>query len=135
MRFTVPENELRFRAGPASGPGGQHVNRSSTRIEVRWDISSSPSISDSQRELLLRKLAARIDSSGVLRVTAEDQRSQLRNREAAIGRLNDLVIEALDEPPPRKKTRPPAAATEKRLAEKRRRSELKRERRFRDMND
>jgi ribosome-associated protein len=135
MRFTVPEKELRFRAGPASGPGGQHVNRSSTRVEVRWDISNSSSISESQRELLLRKLASRIDSSGTLRVTAEDQRSQLRNRETAVERLNDLVNEALDEPPPRKKTRPPAGAAEKRLAEKRRRSELKRDRRYPDTNE
>jgi len=135
MRFTVPENELRFRASPASGPGGQHVNRSSTRVEVRWDISSSSSITDSQRELLLRKLASRVDSSGTLRVTAEDQRSQLRNRETAVARLNELVNEALYEPPPRKKTRPPAVSAEKRLAEKRRRSELKRERRYPDTNE
>jgi ribosome-associated protein len=105
------------------------VNRSSTRVEVRWNIASSPSISDRQRRLLLRKLASRIDSSGTLRITAEDRRSQLRNREAAVRRLNELVSQALDEPPPRKKTRPPAAATEKRLEQKRRRSELKRERR------
>ncbi len=135
MRFTVPEKELRFHAGPASGPGGQHVNRSSTRVEVRWDILASSSVSDSQRELLLRKLASRIDSSGVLRVAAENRRSQLRNREAAVARLNDLVNQALEEPAPRKKTRPPAGATEKRLAEKRRRSELKRDRRYQDTND
>ncbi|UCD23378.1 MAG: aminoacyl-tRNA hydrolase [Gemmatimonadota bacterium] len=129
MPFTVPEHELRFRAGPAAGPGGQHVNRSSTRIEVRWDIAGSRSISDSQRELLLEKLGSRIDSRGVLRVVADARRSQLRNREAAVERLNALVNKALQKPRPRRKTKPPAAAIEKRLAEKKRRGEIKRERR------
>ena len=135
MPFTVPEHELRFRASPAAGPGGQHVNRSSTRIEVRWDITNSPSVSDSQRELLLEKLGSRVDSRGVLRVTADERRSQLRNREAAVKRLNELANKALEQPRPRKKTKPPAGAAERRLAEKKRRAELKRERRRPDTDD
>ena len=135
MPFTVPEHELRFRASPAAGPGGQHVNRSSTRVEVRWDIANSTSVSDSQLELLLQKLGSRVDSRGVLRVTADERRSQYRNREAAIERLNDLVNKALKRPRPRKKTKPPASAAEKRLVEKKRRAELKRERRRPDTDD
>jgi len=135
MPFTVPEHELSFRASPAAGPGGQHVNRSSTRVEVRWDISNSPSVSDSQRELLLQKLGSRVDSRGVLRVTADERRSQYRNREAAIERLNELVNKALERPLPRKKTKPSRAAVEKRLGEKKRRAGLKRERRRPDTDD
>ncbi|MEJ2237039.1 MAG: alternative ribosome rescue aminoacyl-tRNA hydrolase ArfB [Gemmatimonadales bacterium] len=129
MSFTVPERELQFRAGPAGGPGGQHVNRASTRVEVRWDIASSPSISESQRQTLFEKLGSRIDSRGILRVFADERRSQLRNREAAVQRLNALVRQALRSPKPRKKTRPPPAAKEKRLGDKRRRSERKQDRR------
>jgi ribosome-associated protein len=128
MPFTVPERELHFRAGPAGGPGGQHVNRASTRVEVRWDVASSPSLSESQRQTLLDKLDSRIDSRGILKVAADERRSQLRNKEAAVERLNALVGQALQKPRPRKKTRPSAAVREKRLKDKRRRSELKRER-------
>ncbi len=135
MPFTVPERELQFRAGPAGGPGGQHVNRASTRVEVRWDVASSPSISDSQRQTLLEKLASRIDSRGILRVTADERRSQMQNREMAVERLNTLVRRALEKPKPRKKTKPTPAAREKRLAEKRRHSERKRDRRVVDPED
>ena len=135
MRFTVPEHELRFRATPAAGPGGQHVNRSSTRVEVRWDIANSPSISDAQRELLLEKLGSRVDARGVVRVTADERRSQLRNREAAVERLNELVTKALERPRPRKKTKPSRAAVEQRIADKKRRAGLKRERRRPDTED
>ena len=135
MRFTVPEHELRFRATPAAGPGGQHVNRSSTRVEVRWDIANSPSISDAQRELLLEKLGSRVDARGVVRVTADERRSQLRNREAAVERLNDLASKALEQPRPRKKTKPSRAAVEQRIADKKRRAGLKRERRRPDPED
>jgi len=135
MRFTVPEHELRFRATPAAGPGSQHVNRSSTRVEVRWDIANSPSISDSQRELLLEKLGSRVDARGVVRVTADERRSQLRNREAAVERLNELVSKALERPRPRKKTKPSRAAVEQRIADKKRRAGLKRERRRPDTED
>jgi ribosome-associated protein len=129
MRFTVPERELQFRAGPAGGPGGQHVNRASTRVEVRWDVASSPSISESQRQTLLEKLGSRIDSRGILRVSADERRSQMRNREAALERLNSLVRQALKKPKQRKKTKPSPAAREKRLEDKRRRSERKQDRR------
>ena len=129
MPYTVPERELRFRASRAGGPGGQHVNRVSTRVEVRWNVLRSPTLSPRQRELLLEKLSSRIDGKGELRVTSDQTRSQLQNKLAAIERLNVLVRDALYEPPPRKKTHPPRASKERRLQEKRRRSLTKQNRR------
>lgn len=129
MTFTVPDAELRFRATRAGGPGGQHVNTSSTRVEVVWDVAASPSLTDAQRERLLRKLSSRIDSRGRLRVAAGERRSQLQNRQAAQERLNTLVAEALRRRRPRKPTKPSKAAVERRLTEKRRRRQRKHERR------
>lgn len=135
MRFTVPAKELRFRASRAGGPGGQHVNKTSTRIEVRWNVRQSSSLTDAQRDRLLHRLANRIDSRGVLRVAADEERSQLRNRQAAVARLNALVTQALRIPKRRKKTKPPRATHEKRLEAKRRRGELKRGRQRPDSGD
>ncbi len=129
MSFNIPEGELIVRASRAGGPGGQHVNQSATRVEVRWNVAESPSLTEEQRERLLDKLSSRIDSKGVLRVVADERRSQLRNREAAVERLNDIVREALKTPKPRKRTKPPASSKRKRLEEKRKRGELKRQRR------
>ncbi len=128
MTFVVPLEELDIRATRAGGPGGQHVNTASTRIEVRWSVSESPSLTPDQRERLTAKLAHRLDTRGVLRVVASRRRSQLQNREAAIERLNVVVTEALREAKPRKRTKIPSAAREKRLGEKRQRSEIKRHR-------
>ena len=111
------------------------MNRSSTRVEVRWDVANSPSVSESQRQMLLEKLGSRLDSRGVLRVVADERRSQLRNKEAAVERLHVLVNKALEQPRPRKKTKPSRAAVERRLAEKRRRAETKRERRGPDADE
>jgi len=128
MAFIVPPEELDIRATRAGGPGGQHVNTASTRIEVRWSVTESPSLTPDQRERLIAKLAHRLDARGVLRVVASRRRSQLQNREAAIERLNVVVTEALREAKPRKRTKIPPAAREQRLGEKRRRSEIKRHR-------
>ncbi len=128
MPFTVPISELTFRASRASGPGGQHVNKASTRVEVIWDVGVSPSLTEAERARLFRKLATRIDARGCLTVAAEERRSQLLNRETAIARLNALVTAALAVPKPRKKTRPTKASQEKRLQAKKRRGEVKRTR-------
>ena len=128
MTFAVPADELEFRASRASGPGGQHVNKSATRIEVLWDVAASPSLSDAQRRTILTKLANRIDGDGVLHVASEKHRSQLRNREAATERLQDLVRKALAPRKKRRKTAPPRSAKEKRLREKRERAEKKKHR-------
>lgn len=125
----VPLAELDYRATRSGGPGGQHVNTSSTRIEVWWDLRASPTLSEEQRARLLQRLSSRLDGEGRLRVVASDSRSQLRNREAATERLRELVAAALAVPKPRKRTRPTRAAKAARLDAKRRRSALKRDRR------
>ena len=135
MAFTVPEGELRFQASRAGGPGGQHVNKTSTRIEVRWNVADSPSISDDQRARILERLKRRIDTKGVLRVAAGERRSQRANREAAVGRLNTLVRGALHRRRPRKPTRPSRVARERRLERKRRRSAIKHDRRPVDLDE
>ena len=135
MAFTIPEHELDIRATRASGPGGQHVNTSATRVEVRWNVLRSPSLTESQRTRLLTRLRGRVDRRGYIRVRSSGRRSQLRNRQAAVERLHDLVNDALARRKPRKRTAPTAASREKRLAEKRRRSQTKRDRRPVDRDD
>jgi ribosome-associated protein len=127
--FDIPADEIEFRASRAGGPGGQHVNRRSSRVEARWNVLTSPSLSDEQRERILRRLATRITREGVLRVVAAAERSQWQNKEIAVERLRRLVADALEVPKPRKKTRPPASARESRLKEKKRRKEIKAARR------
>ena len=128
MPYTIPDDELTFRATRAGGPGGQHVNKTSTKIEVLWDVGRSAALSDTQRQRIMEKLPNRIDADGVLRVAAGARRSQLQNRAAAVARINELVREALKEPKPRKRTKVPKRAREERLAEKKRRSETKHQR-------
>jgi ribosome-associated protein len=121
----VPRSELTYRATRSGGPGGQHVNTSSTRVELAWDVDGSPSVSDEQRALIREKLANRINGEGVLLLTASDHRSQHQNKEAVTGRFVELVAQALVVPKKRKKTRPSRAAREARLQNKKRRSETK----------
>jgi ribosome-associated protein len=126
--LTIPRDELLFRASRSGGPGGQHVNTSSTRIELVWDVGASPSLSDHQRVYLLRRLATRLDSQGKLRIVSQDERSQLRNREAAITRFVDIVAKALVVPKQRRRTKPPRSSKRARLETKRKRGAIKRER-------
>jgi ribosome-associated protein len=125
----IPVGELVYRASRSSGPGGQHVNTSSTRIEVVWDVAASPTLGDAERARLLARLGRRLDSAGRLRLVSGEFKSQLRNREAVTERLRALVAAALVVPKRRKRTRPPAAAKAARLDAKRRRSAIKRTRR------
>jgi len=127
----IPLGELAYRASRSSGPGGQHVNTSSTRIELVWDIAASPALSEDQRARLLARLAHRLDSAGRIRLVSGEFRSQLRNREAVTERLQAVVAAALAVPKRRKRTRVPAAAKAARLEAKRRRAALKRTRRGR----
>lgn len=125
----LPLSELDVRASRAGGPGGQHVNTSSTRVELWWDVAGSRALSEEQRQRLLARLAGRLDRAGRLRVVEGGSRSQLRNRQAATERLTRLVAEALRIPKTRKRTRPSRAAKAARLEAKRRRAAVKRERR------
>lgn len=127
--LAIPESELRFRFSRSSGPGGQHVNRSATQVELLFDVAHSPSLTDEQRARISEALGSRIDREGVLHITASSSRSQLQNREQAIRRLQSLVRRALHVARPRRPTRPTKAARERRLAGKRQRSQLKAQRR------
>ena len=132
--LTIPAGELTYRATRAGGPGGQHVNTSSTRIELLWDVTHSSVITEEERNRLLEKLAARLDAAGMVRVVASDRRSQAQNKDAAAERLAKIVKQALIVPAKRRKTRPTAASKEQRLIDKRRQGERKRNRR-RDFED
>lgn len=121
----IPRSELVFRASRSGGPGGQHVNTSSTRIELLWNPGASSALDDAQRARVVETLASRLDGEGFVRVVASENRSQLRNREDAERRLAALVRKALVIPKVRKKTRPSRAAKAKRLEAKRRKSDKK----------
>lgn len=128
-RLAIPRAELGVRASRASGAGGQHVNKTSTRVEVTWNVTLSPSLDETSRARISTRLASRLSDEGELRVVASDTRSQLQNRELAEARLADMVRHALVVPKARKKTRPSRAAREARLTDKRHASEKKRVRR------
>lgn len=125
----IPRSELEYRASRSGGPGGQHVNTSSTRIEVWWDVAGSAALDETQRERLLTRLATRLDGAGRLRLVSGATRSQLKNRAEVTERLAEVVARALHVPKPRKKTKPSRAAKAARLDAKRRRSSLKESRR------
>ena len=127
--ISIPRTELSYRASRAGGPGGQHVNTSSTRIELLWDLPNSRAVTEDERERIRAKLAQRLDSDGQVRVVASDRRSQQQNREAADTRLASLVRHALHVPKTRRPTKPTKAAKERRLSDKKRRSEKKQNRR------
>ena len=131
---SIPRTELQARASKSGGAGGQHVNTSSTRIELLWDVSRSAAVTDEQRQRLLEKLSARLDADGFVRVVASTRRSQQQNREEAEERLAQLVRQALVVPKARKKTKPGRAAKERRLSDKKRRAERKQNRRQRDFD-
>jgi ribosome-associated protein len=122
----IPLAELEFRASRASGPGGQGVNTTDSRVELRFDLANSPSLPPEVKERALRRLGPRLDSHGVLRVVAQAQRSQLANRRAAVERFADLMAAALATARPRYPTRPTRAAAARRVESKRRRSTTKR---------
>ena len=124
------EDELAFRYTRSGGPGGQHVNTSSTRVELVFDLAGSATLTDSERALAGRRLRTRLDSEGRLRIVAQDERSRARNRAIAVERFCDVMREALRPPrPPRRATKPTRAATEQRLEGKRRTAATKRLRR------
>lgn len=124
----IPRGELEARASRAGGAGGQHVNTSSTRVELRWNVATSRALDDATRSRVMAKLATRIDGHGVLRVVASKRRSQLQNREQAEVRLVELVREAMATPKPRRKTKPTRASKERRLESKKRNADRKRDR-------
>jgi len=127
----IPRDELVARATRAGGAGGQHVNTSSTRIELLWQVGASRALTDEQRERVRQKLSSRLDADGNVRVVASDRRSQRQNRESAEARLAELVRAALIVRKKRRPTKPSRAAKQARLDAKKRVSQKKRERRWR----
>ena len=128
-QLSIPLGELEYRASRSGGPGGQHVNTSSTRIEVWWDVAGSPTLTPEQRAQFLERLGPRLDSSGRLRLVSSGSRSQLRNREDVTERLRAVLAEALVVRKKRKPTKPSRATKTARLEAKRRRSTTKQHRR------
>lgn len=124
--LVIPRAELRFRTSRSGGPGGQHVNKVETKVELLFDIQQSPTLTEEQRARLLAGLTSWLDDSGVMHLISDRSRSQFRNREEALARFIQLLQYALRPQIPRKKTKKPRAVQEKRLQMKRERSEVKR---------
>jgi ribosome-associated protein len=127
--LTIPATELGWRFSRSSGPGGQHVNTSDSRVQVSWNITESAVLSEEQRMLLLDRLASRL-VGGVVTMAASEQRSQLRNREIALAKLAELVAAGLAPDGPRRRaTKPTRGSGRRHLAAKQQRSQTKAHRR------
>jgi ribosome-associated protein len=129
QELSIPVSELQFRFSRSGGPGGQHVNRSETRVELLFDVGRSPSLTEDQRLRLRQRLSRYLDSDGVMHLTASETRSQLENRARVVGRFRILLSGALRKRKRRIPTRPTAASRERRIADKKARSGTKRARR------
>jgi len=127
--IAISENELQYTFVRASGPGGQHVNRAATAVQLRFDAANSPSLPDDVRQRLLKLASNQVNKDGVLVIDARRHRSQRRNRRDAIKRLIGLIRQAAKKPKKRRKTKPTRASREQRLKDKRHRSKIKRLRR------
>jgi ribosome-associated protein len=124
----IPEEELSFTAARSSGPGGQNVNKVSTKVTLWFDVAGSPSLTDEVRARLLDRLGPRIGKDGVLRIVSQATRSQVDNKEAALARFVELVREALRPVKSRRPTKVPRGEKARRLETKRKDSARKRER-------
>jgi ribosome-associated protein len=122
------DEELTYKTSRSGGPGGQNVNKLNTRVLVLFDVGGSSSLSDEQKQQVLRKLSTRIDKHGVLHVASQKHRSQEANRQAAVERLQELLQDALKPQVIRKKTKTPKVVKERRLRDKKHRGETKRRR-------
>lgn len=127
--ITIPNDELHFTFLPSGGPGGQHANRSSTKVVLEWDVAGTRALGPRQKQRVQTALRSRIDSAGVLRLSSDRQRSQLRNREDVVRRLAELVGRALLPVKQRTPTKPTASARHRRMDEKRQRGQIKKARR------
>jgi ribosome-associated protein len=132
---TIPNNELEFAYVRSGGPGGQHANKTSTKVELTWNVESSRALGPRQRARLLDNLGRRVEPSGVIRLRSDRHRSQLRNKEDVLERLRDMVAAGLKVKKARVATGPTEGAKRKRLDQKRRRSEVKQARRRPRLDD
>ena len=126
--LSISEDELVFKASRSGGPGGQHVNKVSSRVTLYFDLEASPSLTASQKARIRRRLATRVSKSGLLRVVSRKHRSQAANRAVALERFAELLRGALRRETPRRKTRVPRAEKRRRIEQKKRRANLKRQR-------
>jgi ribosome-associated protein len=124
----VPDSDVEYRTSRSAGPGGQNVNKVSTRVTLLFNLAGSTALTDEQRSLVAAHLGTRVSKKGVLRVVSQRHRTQLANREAALERFTQLLAEALEETAERKTRTIPEAAKERRLEEKHLRARIKRER-------
>jgi ribosome-associated protein len=122
---TVDDGEIEVAFSRSGGPGGQHANTSSTKVELRWDVGASPSLSDAQKELVRDRLANRITADDVLVLQSSEHRSQTRNREAVVARFATLLADALRVRSSRRPTKPTKAARRRRLEAKKQRAQTK----------
>jgi ribosome-associated protein len=122
----IPAHELEITTSRAGGPGGQHVNKTNTRITIRWNVKNTTVLSETLKERILTKLHAQLTTEGDLIIHSSESRSQLQNKKAALVHLTRLLNQALKKPKKRVATKVSAQAKEERLAEKSRRSETKR---------
>jgi ribosome-associated protein len=127
--ISIPDAEVEMRASRSGGPGGQSVNTSDSKVELRWDVAGTSALSEAQRARVLERLGHRITDDGVLLLRSSEHKSQHRNREAAIARLRSLVAEAVEPPKRRRPTRRSKGANERRIRSKKQRGEIKRLRR------
>lgn len=127
--ITIPDTELQFVFCRASGPGGQFVNRTDSAVQLRFDMRSSPSIPEEVKTRLAAIAKGKITDDGILIVEASENRSQTRNRESAVAKLQALIEAATVKPKPRKRTKPTKASRELRLKKKKLHSEAKARRR------
>jgi ribosome-associated protein len=127
--IVIDENEIQLDFIRASGPGGQHVNKAATAVQLRFDVHNSPSLPADVRQRLIRLAGSRMTEEGTLIITAQRFRSQERNRQDAVDRLVELIRKAAKKPKLRRKTKPSRAARQRRLDAKRRRGKTKRLRR------
>ncbi len=125
----IPEQEVTLTASRSGGPGGQHVNKVSTRVTLSFDVAGSPTLSNEQKEMLLRRLGNRMTREGVLQIVSQEHRTQPANRRAAIERFTEMLAGALVRPKSRRPTRPTFASRQRRIEEKRHRSRIKQNRR------
>lgn len=127
-RVRIPYSELQFQFARASGPGGQHVNRTESAVELSFDLSQTPWLTETERTRAISKLGSYVDSAGIMHVVSQSERSQLRNRELAISRFVELLQQALTIPKKRRPTKPSKAAQEKRMEGKRKAGKTKQSR-------
>jgi ribosome-associated protein len=122
------QKELKFKTSRSSGPGGQHVNKTSSRVEAIFDLESTTLFTEEQKSLILDKLSSYLDSKNVIHVVNQSSRSQLRNKNTAILKLVELIENALVIPKKRKPTKPSKGVIERRLKQKKLRSDAKKHR-------